>query len=645
MLRLFFMFLIIVLFQGSCFSQETKLADIITSVAEELASDESDPEAIELYVERLSDLADDPVNLNSADESVLSRLFFLTDFQVKALADYTSSSGRIFSVYEVANIPGFNRETAEMIIPFISLGQKPLKEKHDTLFKNTLLTNFMYSSSSVDSTVMGSPLRILLKYKFTSGGFTGGFTMEKDPGEKIFQGTPPKPDFFSAHLSYTGHGLIRSIVIGDYTARFGQGTCLNTGWRSGLFLTSPGYMSSKNEVRPYTSTDENNFFRGAAASFALKDFTWTIFYSQNKSDATLNESGDHVINLYTAGLHNKPSLMLKKDLLTDMAYGLNMTCDLKNVRLGMVLTEDRMSIPFEVSAGEPESVYDFSGKRNSLFSFYYNSMVKKILLFGEATFNTGYKHAIVQGISVRLSDRLLVNCLVRDYEKSYYSFHGKGPGGNTVNETGILGNFTLEAARHLFVSAGCDLRNYPWLRFRTSSPSHSIRQEVRLKYLPENISIEALYNFRLSMNDAAAESGVPGIEELRSDYGRVSFRYSPAEALTFTTRIDYKSVKPSGDDGMLLSQDVSWSPGRFPVSLWFRYCLFSTESWDARLYAYENDLLYSFSIPALSGEGSRSYLMVKYKLKELAEVRVRYGITSTDEAGKEDLRVQVRLFF
>ena len=59
--------------------------------------------------------------INSADESELSRLFFLTDFQVKALADYIHSSGRIYSIYEVALIPGFNPDLARMISPFLSL--------------------------------------------------------------------------------------------------------------------------------------------------------------------------------------------------------------------------------------------------------------------------------------------------------------------------------------------------------------------------------------------------------------------------------------------------------------------------------------------------------------------------------------------
>ncbi len=347
------MFLILI--SQIIYAQESRVSDIITSIAEQLAEEDSDPEAVELYVDRLSDLAEDPVNLNSADETSLSRLFFLTDFQIKALADYSHSTGKILSVYEIANITGFNRETTEMIIPFITLKSIPAPEKPGYNTDNTFLSNICYSSVSKDSSYSGSPVRLLSKYRFRNGAFSGGFTMEKDPGESLLSESSQMPDFFSSYLEYSGKRFIRKIIIGDYSAKFGQGSCINTGWRSGLSLTVPGYMSSVNEIRQYTSSDENNFFRGAAASFALNRLSLSIFYSQNKIDATLNDQGDHVNNLYSGGLHNTPSLIIKKDVISDMAYGLNLSYSLKNLKAGVITTEDRLSIPFEVSTGDPEN--------------------------------------------------------------------------------------------------------------------------------------------------------------------------------------------------------------------------------------------------------------------------------------------------
>ncbi|HEX2967603.1 MAG TPA: helix-hairpin-helix domain-containing protein [Bacteroidales bacterium] len=628
----------------SIFAQEKQVSDIITSIAEELASDESDPETLQMYIDRLSELAEDPVNLNSASADELAGLFFLTDFQIKSLAEYIHSTGKILSVYEIANVTGFDRQTAEMLIPFIIIKEESLPRKSASSFRSTILSNVTYNTSSRDSSFSGSPVKYLTKYRLSSSGFAGGFTIEKDPGEEFLTGRPPKPDFFSAYMSYSGHGFVKTIIVGDYSAGFGQGSCINTGWKSGLYLTSPGYMSSESGIKPYTSTDENSYFRGIAASFGTGRFSLSLFYSVNKLDATLDDTGENVERFYTSGLHNTPALELRKDVLTDISYGANIICDFEKVRTGFALTEDRLSVPF-IKDVDPGHVFDFTGKRNSLFSFYYNSVLGKMSLYGETTLNSSSGYAIIQGISLKPSGRLTLNFLYRNFESSFISLHGKGPGGKSGNEEGLTGNFSFEASKHLFILSGCEFVRYPWLRYRNSSPSSKVRQEIRVSYLPlENLSAEIRYNHSITMTDEQEGQGIPLQNSNISDYVRTTFRYAPVGNLTFTTKIDYK--RSLSENGMLISQDAEYKLQKIPLTFWFRYCLFSTEGWNSRLYVYENDILYSMSIPALSGEGSRNYLMLKYEVKDFADIRFKYGITSCrDTENKEDFRFQVRLFF
>jgi hypothetical protein len=485
------------------------------------------------------------------------------------------------------------------------------------------------------------------RYKFRAGSFAGGVTAEKDPGEKLFAGNPPAPDFLSGHLQYSGKGFVRRFVIGDYTARFGEGLCLNTGWQSGLYLTSQGYWSSNTDVRGYTSVDENRFLRGTAASFGHGRLTGTMFYSVNRIDATLNETDNAVSSLDASGTHITPQQLRKKDALTDKAYGINLNYAFDKVNAGFSYTEDRFSIPFEPQNDDPEKIFDLSGKESSLWSVNYKTIFDRIQLFGEITFSNPSVYGLVQGGSIRLSDRLTINALYREYRNGFYSFHGHGPAGNTQNEKSMLSNFTFEAASHLFVSAGCDLRNYSWLRYRISAPSQALREEVRIKYLPrESFSFEAIYNHRISSIDQVESVGIILQQQSISDHARVSFKYAPDENMSFTTRIDYKHVRPKGESGTMILQDIRWSLTGVPLTFWFRYCVFNTGGWDSRLYAYENDILYSFSMPALSGAGSRSYLMVRYLFRDFAELRFRYGLTSLNDGdGKEDVRFQIKFNF
>jgi hypothetical protein len=637
------------------FSQETNLSNVIINIAEELAADDSDPEAAASYIERLYELSENPVKLNSSGEDEISRLFFLSDFQVKALADYAHSSGRIISVFELVNIPGFDKETVEMMIPFITLDNKVNMNSDSVRWRNTSITNLSVKSGNADTTSLGSPWKMLTKYKFKAGGFSGGFTVEKDPGEKLFTGKPPLPDFLSAHLAFNGSGLIRKLIVGDYSARFGQGTNINTGIRTGLSLTSPGYMSASDEIRPYTSTDENNFFRGVAAEFSIKNLGLSLFYSKNYSDATLGSSSgsskDYIENFYMSGIHNTSTLLLKKDAISELVYGINLSYNFNNVRIGLVWSEDRFSLPVNPTGNDPENIFAFEGDRNNLYTIYYNSLIKRILLYGEFSTNEYKKYAFVQGLSFRPSDRLTLNFLFRNYNSGYISFHGRGPGSGsaTGNEQGILGNFIFEAAKHLFISGGCDIQHFPWLKYRCSAPSWGMKQEIKVRFLPaEKLTIDASYNYRFSMADNPETNGIPEQNQIITKSIKCSVRYSLYDNLTLGTRIDYKIVDPSGSRGMLFLEDINYRFRQVPVTLWFRYCIFNTDDWDSRLYTYENDLLYSFSIPALYGKGSRVYLMTGWKISNKTELRFKYSISS--KAGNqggikdtEEFRIQVKV--
>ena len=656
-MRKYFYILILTLLPETILCQNENLSEIIASIAEELAADESDPEAITVFIEHLHELTENPVNINSGDENEISRLFFLSDFQIKAIVDYIKSSGSLVSTYEITVIPGFDQQTAKMMVPFITFGNKVNDQSGTITWRNTFLTNLIIKPGERDSSYVGSSPRILSKYKFTAGHISGGFTIEKDPGEKTLTGMPPLPDFLSANLSYNGNGIIKRIIIGDYGACFGQGTNINTGIRMGLSLSAPGYMAGRNEIRPYTSTDENNFFRGAAAEFSYRNLALLLFCSQNRIDGTLNSSTDstgfYIRDFYRTGMHNTLTLREKKDVINETSFGVNLTYDFTFLRAGLVWSGSSFSLPVNGENEKPEDLFKFEGKRNNIYTFYYNSLINKFLLFGEISSNDFRNLALMQGITLRPSDRLTINFLYRNYAPGFHSFHGRGPGNSlyTSNEQGMLGNFTFEAAKHLFISAGCDLSYFPWLKYRSNSPSFARKKEIKLKYLvTENIIFDLSYNIRSSMLNHSEDKGIAHMEEISNRVLKFLVKYSPDENLLLSSCINYKVTSPSEGKGFLMLQDVSYKFRQTPVTLWLRYCIFNTDNWDSRLYSYENDLLYTFSIPALSGEGTRSYVMVKWEVSDIAELRIKYGLTSCLDGNslsehQDELRIQFRIWF
>ena len=635
-------------------SQEVNISEIISSIAEELAADENDDASAGIFTEMLNELADDPVIINSADESEAGRLFFLTPFQVKAITDYVKTSGRIVSPYEIAVIPGFDRETVETIIPFITLADGSPGSSMPTASKNTLLSSFIIKPGTTDAGNLGSPWRILTRYKFTSGRFSGGFTAEKDPGESLLQAGKGLPDFFSSNMAYTGTGFIKKIIIGDFSARFGQGTNINTGLKTGLSLTTPGYLAGTSEMKPYTSTDENNYFRGAAILMAIRSLDVSLFVSRNRIDATLNDKTDPaasaISSLYKTGYHNTPSALQKKDIVAENSYGINLSYNFRSLRAGLTITENRFTIPFEGPAADPADLFKFSGIRNSLFSFYYSSSLKRTIMFGEVTAGGKEKYSFIQGISMRPADRLNINLFIRRTSPGFVSIHGKlpGVGSGTYNESGIYGNFTFEAARYLFISAGSDIRSFPWLRYRCHSPSFSRREEIRIKYIPsERLTLEGVFNNRYSETDDNTDTGIPSRLGNSSKAVRLSVKYSPADNLVTGTRFDHKIVSQTGNSGFLLLQDINIKLVRIPLSIWMRFCIYETAGFETGIYTWENDLLNGFSIPVMYGSGNRNYIMISCKANGKTEIRLKYAITSRETEGISysfpEVKIQFRL--
>jgi hypothetical protein len=646
-LRDIFIFIILLPLEVS--AQESKLSETIVSIAEDLAASETDQEAASAYIDRLYELAENPVNLNSSDEAEISRLFFLTDFQVKALADYSSFN-------ELAYIPGFDRSTTEMITPFATITGKEATITDSVRLRNLLITNISLKTGSNDSVYLGSPLKVLTKYKFSAGNFSGGLTFEKDQGEKFFCPGTISPDFFSASIAYAGKGVVRQVILGDYSARFGQGVNINTGISTGLSLTSQGYIAATNEIKPYTSTDENIFFRGIATQLAIRKAELSIFCSRKSIDATICSSngisGDFIGNFYKSGTHNTLSLLQKKDAISESVYGINFSYNFRIIRIGMAWSENRFSLPAMPDYNNPEKILSFSGRTNNVSSLYYSSMVKRILLYGEVAANASKEYSIVQGLSFRPSGRLIINFMYWKSTPGFTSFHGKGPGGSSgsYSEESLLGNFTFEAAKHLFVRGGCYIQHFPWLKYRCSSPSNGMKKEAGFRYMPtEKLAFDGLYTCRLSMVDNSSSNGIPALKQTISRSLKIVGRYSVSDILTIGTRIDFRIVDPSGSRGTALLQDLNYAPGKIPLKFWIRYCIFSTDDYDSRIYTWENDLLYTYSIPALFGKGSRVYVMAAWKITDRAEIRFKYGVLSeSDNLGlstdTEELRLQLKIF-
>ena len=100
------------------------------------------------------------------------------------------------------------------------------------------------------------------------------------------------------------------------------------------------------------------------------------------------------------------------------------------------------------------------------------------------------------------------------------------------------------------------------------------------------------------------------------------------------------------EKGFLLYQDLIWKWG-FSTKLTARFALFDVSDYEARLYAYENDVLGFFSIPPYSGTGTRSYLILQFRALSFLDGWLRLAQTRMypEKRRLREIKVQVRLRF
>lgn len=621
---------------------------VVTESAEEILalSDETDPSSL---LEELSTLRESPADINSGDENEISRLFFLTEFQVAVLADHVRKNGNVQTIYEIALLPAFDRNTVMLMAPYITLRQtdvKPGRSYGRTQITATASSLFGGAGEGNDG------IRSLMKLKHEQGRFSFGITAENDPGEKFTFDNTPGFDFLSGYIELGGKGIVKNVILGDYKLRMGEGLAFNSSRWMGSGLSSPSFISGRSSVSAYTSTEENNFLRGVACTLGNRKYSAVLFSSINRIDARLIINEDSIAtgvsNLVAGGLHTTESQLGARNSLTETVAGLHLTAGSDNIRGGLTAATTIFSLPFIPDKTRPENLHDFEGDRLLNLAADFRAGTGPLLLFAEAGLSMPGSWAAIGGLRAKPSARMTFNLLVRSFSPEYHAFHygAYKAGSGSGNETGLAASVHLEAARHLFITAGADQYRIPAPRYRSAAPSYGNRIEIKGEYLPrEDISLRISYTSSSREYDISSETGMASsVTHTRQQAGFV-FDCEPAPGFRLTTRISGSFISPSQEKGYLLCQDFNHSFRKVPLRIWFRYALCSTSGWDSRLYAWENDLLSSFSIPALYGEMTRSFIMISWKPTDNTEARVKYAFTDSENGFRQEVKCQMRIMF
>ena len=637
----------------------------------------------------LSALLLNPVNVNTADFDSLKMLFLLSDSQIDQLLKFREKYGNFLYVNELLMVPGIGKKDLANIQPFITLGQPEMRTRvqavraqtrHELLVKTKISMPLQegyrdYSPYDFDtrkeyerkmnSRFHGPPWGMLLKYKAQIGKhWQAGVTLENDPGEGYFTRYQKTGfDFLSMHVSVTTDRFFQRISLGDYRIQWGQGLLAWAGFSSGKSDVAVGNEKSGKGFSPYTSTDENNYLRGIAMTLRLhSQWSADLFFSKKKSDAniirtdTLAEEELLSVSLYESGYHRNNNECKKKQVLDEVTTGLSLHWNTASFNIsGNVLFFDFE--PALIVGNRIYQLYNDTGDRRWLVSVDYKTAFRGIYLFGETAYSFQGACATINGL--RWGNSFLSACLLyRRYDKKYVSHYAAGFGeySNTSNEEGWYLGMECSPWKNLKVNL-----YYDWFRF--FSPRYGATMPgAGWEFLGQVTYRHAIWehDFRLKQEIRPEDSKTSGsVRRGKSEYRyQVACRLNSQWELRNRWSMSRYHKEMLLEKGYMIYQDLIYTAPRARFKMQYRLAWFHTDSYQSRIYAYENNVLYGYSFPSFMGKGWRSYLNLTWKpmtgftcyLKTGFVIypdreEISSGITKVDGNKLTDITLQIRYTF
>jgi hypothetical protein len=610
------------------------------------------------YYQQLQELRKRPINLNTCSELDFQPFRFLTDLQIKNFFLYRDLLGKLLSIYELQAIPSWDVDAINRIKPFVSVGsavgmvedfgQRFNGGSHTLLFRVTQVLEqqqgYVSKNDTTPPAYPGSPQRIFVRYKYVYKNLLQfGMLGDKDAGEQFFKGAQKYGfDFYSIHLFVRNIGRIRHLAIGDYSLNIGQGLLT---YQSLAFRKSVDVMNIKRQTeffRPYNSAGESNFQRGAAINLGFGKWSVAAFVSKTKVSANVNrdtlESEDFISSILDNGLHRTSAEQENRRNVDQFTLGGRVSYRTGRFQSSANLVHYSLSKPL-LRAPEPYNQFVFQGKKLTSGSVDYAYTWRNVHVFGEVAADQKWSFAQLHGLIASLNQRVDFSMLYRNMSKDYYTLYGNAFTECTspINENGFYTGFSIKPFSFLRLDAYADVYKFPWVRYRVDRPSEGGDFLLQLTYKP-NKQLEMymrLRNETKAYNYSNTTQPYKETEDIPRQNWRTHISYRVSPAVTLRARAEVMRYDRGGkqsEQGFLLYTDVFYKPMMKPLSFNARLQYFETDGYNSRIYSYENDVLYSFTIPAFSGKGYRGYFNINYDITRNFSVWFRLARTLQPDA-------------
>lgn len=661
--------------------------EVWEELAEQLAGeDENGSFQWENNFEELSELRENPININTATKEQLERFPFLSDRIVENILYYLYKYGPMLSSNELWMIEDIDRQTVQCLLPFIYF-KTPEKEEYKPNLKRILKYGKQELSTRVDipfytkdgykvhsaealkknpnKQYLGYGYYHNLRYSFRyRNQIYAGVTAEKDAGEPFFAGQNRKGyDFYSLYLLIRNMGRIKALALGNYRVSYGYGLVINTDFGMGKTATLSTLGNKTRGIRKHSSTDEYNYFQGVAVSYKLAD-RWTLdgFYSYRKMDGIVDNR--FIRSLKKDGYHRLFREFEKKNTLSNQLAGSNLSYNQKYYKLGLTMVYNVFNRPLN-----PEkkyyNLYYPRGKDFYNVGVDYKFFWKRFTLLGETALDKCGAVATLNMLRYSLKGGTELIVMNRYYDEKYQAVYARsvGEGSMIQNESGFYIGLETKVLKYIRMTCYGDFFYFPGKRYLVSeAKTKGFDGLVQLSYSPTyELGMFIRYRYKKKEKDFSGEDKTKSTLPYIQQRCRYQLNYTLKDKLLLKTIVDYARMNfesQPASTGFLVSQSATYKFSFIPVQIDVSGAWFNTDDYNARITIYEKNVLYAFSMPSFYYKGMRLAVNTRYELSKHIILQAKYGTThyfnrdkissaleEIDGSTKSDLYLQLRLKF
>ncbi len=614
------------------------------------------------YLDVLQYYTKHPLNLNKAKADDLKELLLLSDLQIEHLMRYRLLFGKLLNIYELQAVPLWNPNLIKQVLPYITVKDdtdviKNFKQQADGTQRLSIRSSmvlekargFQRRADTVQSNhYLGSRNRLNVRYTFKYKNLLQwGLLADKDAGEQLFSGKQKSGfDFYSLHFFVRKTGIIKALALGDYAVNMGQGLIH---WQSLAFKKNADITAVKRQspvLRPYTSSGEFNFHRGAGITLERKKWELTGFLSNRKhsSNAATDSLSreEYVSSLISNGYHRTHNELADKKNIRQMTYGGCLKYSSGLLQVAMNTVNYTFSSPLQ-KQDQPYNLFAVKGSSMANYSLNYNYTYKNLHFFGEAALDKYGNKALLHGLMISPDQFINAAIVHRTIHKRYQSLYSNAFTENTmpVNEKGLYAGISVMPSPSIRIEAYMDVFHFPWLKYRVDAPSSGKEYFIQLNYIPaKNTEIYTRFKSELKpANRSGSDLTMRIVDPVLKQNWRIHVSLPLNRSIKIRNRCEvmwYDRYGPNREQGFLLYSDILYKPPLKSISATMRLLYFETEGYNSRMYAFENDVLSDYSVPAIFDKGFRYYINFKWdisaaskRINQATKVEVAAGFAQT----------------